>query len=54
MDDETPMNVHKAIALGFCDGILIDEKQSAEVITEWFSEVYEPSFNSDLGGLEDD
>ena len=22
MDDETPMNVHKAIALGFCDGML--------------------------------
>ena len=30
MDDETPMNVHKAIALGFCDGILTDEKQSSE------------------------
>ncbi len=26
MDDETPMNVHKAIALGFVDGILESEK----------------------------
>jgi ATP-dependent Clp protease protease subunit len=30
MDDETPMNVHKAIALGFADGILTDEKKQAE------------------------
>ncbi|GHU54023.1 ATP-dependent Clp protease proteolytic subunit [Clostridia bacterium] len=27
MDDETPMNVNKAIALGFCDGIIEDEKK---------------------------
>ncbi len=27
MNDETPMNVHKAIALGFCDGIITDEKK---------------------------
>jgi ATP-dependent Clp protease protease subunit len=26
MDDETPMNVHKAIAFGFCDGVIEDEK----------------------------
>jgi ATP-dependent Clp protease protease subunit len=30
MDDETPMNVHKAIALGFCDDVLSEEKKSAE------------------------
>jgi ATP-dependent Clp protease protease subunit len=30
MDDETPMNVHKAIALGFCDDVLAEEKKSAE------------------------
>jgi ATP-dependent Clp protease protease subunit len=29
LDDETPMNVHKAIALGFADDILVDEKRSA-------------------------
>ncbi len=28
MDDETPMNVHKAIALGFADDILTDEKRT--------------------------
>jgi ATP-dependent Clp protease protease subunit len=27
MDDETPMNVNKAIALGFADGVLTDEKR---------------------------
>ena len=27
MDDETPMNVHKAIAFGFCDGVLLDTKK---------------------------
>ncbi|MCL2509182.1 MAG: Clp protease ClpP [Oscillospiraceae bacterium] len=27
MDDETPMNVNKAIALGFADGIIVDEKK---------------------------
>jgi ATP-dependent Clp protease protease subunit len=34
MDDETPMNVHKAIALGFCDGILKDEKMSEKSSAE--------------------
>jgi ATP-dependent Clp protease protease subunit len=29
MDDETPMNVHKAIALGFADGVLTDKKREA-------------------------
>ena len=29
MNDETPMNVHKAIALGFCDGIITDEKRTS-------------------------
>jgi ATP-dependent Clp protease protease subunit len=28
MDDETPMSVHKAIALGFCDGILEPSKSA--------------------------
>jgi ATP-dependent Clp protease protease subunit len=28
MDDETPMNVHKAIALGFADGVLEDVKRA--------------------------
>jgi len=28
MDDETPMNVHKAIALGFADAILTDDKRT--------------------------
>jgi len=28
MNDDTPMNVHKAIALGFCDGIMTDEKRT--------------------------
>ena len=30
MDDETPMSVHTAIALGFCDGILERDKPSAQ------------------------
>jgi ATP-dependent Clp protease protease subunit len=30
MDDEQPMSVHKAVALGFCDGILTDDKKPGE------------------------
>jgi ATP-dependent Clp protease protease subunit len=30
MDDETPMNVHKAIALGFCDDVLAEDKKATE------------------------
>ena len=43
MDDETPMNVHKAIALGFCDGILADEKKS---VTEPITEDFQTSIKS--------
>jgi hypothetical protein len=32
MDDETPMNVHKAIALGFCDDVLAEDKKATEPI----------------------
>ncbi|GHU77107.1 hypothetical protein FACS1894188_10740 [Clostridia bacterium] len=32
MDDETPMNVNKAIALGFCDGII--EEKNGEIKPE--------------------
>jgi ATP-dependent Clp protease protease subunit len=32
MDDETPMNVHKAIALGFCDDVLSEDKKATEPI----------------------
>jgi phi13 family phage major tail protein len=31
-----------------------DSGVNEEVITEWFESVYEPSFNSELGGLEDE
>ena len=34
MDDETPMSVQKAIALGFCDGMLEDEKRIPKPATE--------------------
>lgn len=34
MDDETPMNVNKAIALGFADGVLTDEKRQPTAPTE--------------------
>jgi ATP-dependent Clp protease protease subunit len=31
MDDETPMNVHKAIALGFCDDVLSEDKKAETI-----------------------
>jgi ATP-dependent Clp protease protease subunit len=34
MSDETPMNVHKAIALGFCDDVLSEDKKSETVPAE--------------------
>ena len=30
MDNETPMSVHTAIALGFCDGIITDKKKQGD------------------------
>jgi ATP-dependent Clp protease protease subunit len=34
MTDETPMNVHKAIALGFCDDVLSEDKKAEPISAE--------------------
>lgn len=39
MDSETWMNVHKAMELGFCDGILERENEEAPVIANLYSKV---------------
>ena len=45
MNDETAMNVHKAVALGFCDGILTDEKQTEKAVTEPITENHQTTVN---------
>lgn len=51
MDDETPMSVHKAIALGFADGILTDEKRQPKQEPPLENEAQNTNSNTKIAAL---